>query len=296
MDRTPIGKLKIKSWIAIVIMFFVLLAVGMATYSWYIVSTTPAIKAVETYMSVVDTIMSIARATDGYKADDPDYQPTEPEEVGNNDASIGDITWGAKITSFQDNSVMIELPATMKHGYLETITYGPDGRLDKLATLSEGEMGASFRGEPPAKGIRYYTNEDGKICAIGLGVWVRINKPDRDLVVNARNVKVKNARGDVVVDSDKVGFAIRTSADRGIKLLRFNDEMGIHSGTIYDHSEGDAFPLNTPVFIELVIYVEGDTETENGLIAADVGRTLYINIESVTFYDNVNFDPNRDRE
>ena len=119
MERLPLEKLKKKSAIAIVVFFFVLLSMGMATYSWYIVSTAPTVRAVETYMSVVDSIMSIARATDDH---------TPPPEVGNDDAntrieddtweSAEEWTWGSRVTSFQDNSVIVEYPATLKNGEL----------------------------------------------------------------------------------------------------------------------------------------------------------------------------------
>lgn len=282
MEKTPIGKLKIKSYIAIALLFIVLLAMGMATYSWYIVSTAPTVRAVETYMSVVDSIMSIARATDDH---------TPPPEVNNEDATIGDSTWGAKVTSFQDNSVIVEYPATMKNGELGSATHDEDFRLDKLEPLTPGEMGKDTDGHRLA-GIRYYTNANGQICAAGLGVWLRINKEDKDLVLNALNVTVKDASGTEVIGPDKVGIALKSSADGIIKRLKYNDEVGYHSTTIYDHTAGHPFPVNTPVFVELIVFMEGDTETEDGLIAADVSRTLYVNIESVTFYDNISFDVN----
>lgn len=282
MERLPLEKLKKKSAIAIVVFFFVLLSMGMATYSWYIVSTAPTVRAVETYMSVVDSIMSIARATD---------DQTPPPEVGNDDASIGDSTWGVKVTSFQDNSVIVEYPATMKNGQMESATHAEDYRLDQLKPLIPGEMGTDTEGHRLA-GVRYYTNDNGQICAAGLGVWLRINKENKDLVLNALKVTVKDASGTEVIGPDKVGIALRSSADGIIKRLKYNDEVRYHSTTIYDHTAGHPFPVNTPVFVELIVFMEGDTETEGGLIAADVARTLYVNIESVTFYDNISFDVN----
>lgn len=299
VDKTPIEKLKTKSWIAIVIMFFVLLAVGMATYSWYIVSTAPTVRAVETYMSVVDPILSIARATTEDEA---------PPEVSNNDAAIGDSTWGAKVSSFQDHSIVLDLPATVDtDGRLKAVSYAADGRLDTLIPLDEKAMGQDTEGHRLA-GVRYYTDEEGHPCAVGLGVWVRINKEDKDLVVKAADIKVKNAAGDTVVDSDKVGVGIRTLAvgadaeGHAIKLpderrqlthLSYDEESGTHNATIFDHAAGNPFPINTPVLLEIVIYLEGDTKNHNGLIAANVSETLYANIQSVTFYDNISFNPNR---
>ena len=305
MERTPIGKLKTKSLIAIVIMFFVLLAAGMATYSWYIVSTAPKVRAVETYMAVIDPMLSIARATDEY---------TVPDEIGNDVTALPedkqDITWGTKITTYGDNTLQVDFPATMltdaQHpdGVLSSAASDEGGRLKELEPLAPGIMGDEEDANGyKLNGVRYYKTSDGKICAIGLGVWVRINQDNKDLVAALSNVTFKDAAGNETISVECVGAAIKVVADeygtdRIIPCkISENKADKTHYCTVY---EKDKMPFNAnhPVLLELIIYIEGDSDKKTstdpqkraGVIGADVETGLCVNIEKITFYDNADFD------
>ena len=305
MEKTPIGKLKIKSYIAIALLFIVLLAMGMATYSWYTVSTAPQVRAVETYMAVIDPMLNIARATNEF---------TEPEEVGNEDSSPldpekQDTTWGTKISSYGNNTLQVEYPATLVmeeddlDGILSSVEFGPDGRIDKTEELHPGEMGEEVdaRGYK-MNGVRYYKSSDGRVCAIGLGVWVRINQEDKDLVIALSDVKFTDAAGNPIIIKDCANVSVKVVEEDRIVPTGYSYEKGIHFGTIYSHEDGYPFPANKPVLVEIIVYAEGETagnDEENeiekkGLIAADVDEGFCMNIERITFYDNINFDETRD--
>ena len=281
MDKTPVGKLKTKSLIAIVIMFFVLISMGMATYSWYTISTTPTVKAVETYMQVIDPMLSIARATD---------ESTRPPEVSNDDGAISDpqqLTWGSKITSFQNDSISVMFPAALENGELCTAEIGDDGRLGELTPLAIGKMGEDFSGNME-NGVRYYTSSNRTPCAVGLGVWTRINQPNKDLYVTVSNVKLnkiingKETEELAELSEDCIRVAFRLDNTDEIIPAEYHSKSKMYDAVLFDGS----FPANDPRLVEIIIYVDGSIGGKKGAIAANVNEPLYINVNSVTFFDN----------
>ena len=310
MKHNTLGKLKIKTEIAVVLFFFILLALGMATYSWYIVATAPKVRAIETYMAVIDPMLSIARATD---------ETTQPEEVGNNDAMINeddpystrlrDTTWGNNVTSFQEDTIGIEFAATAaamdEEIKMATAKIETDGRLGILEILDPSVIGKELKyknGDPHKEaidGIRYYTSPTTeRICAVGLSTWVRINQPDKDLVVSAANVKIKDAAGTDMSDEVNVGVAFRNVETGELIPAGYNATTGTHSATILGGDTGHAFEANKPYLIETIVYMDGADSTAGGkevkgIQSRHIDQEVYINIESVTFYDNIAFDASK---
>jgi len=290
----------------VLILFLVTLSLGVATYSWYIVSTAPAIRAVETYMKVIDPVLAIARATD---------DKTPPNEVSNRDSVLDesgkaseedkyfDITWGAVVESFGNDELKLDYPATIdtSDNCIKSPVIASDGRVGHLVELTEGKVGYDLDGEFGEYGVRYYIGPDGKsVCAMGLAVWLRINQENHDLIMSVANTTIKNAAGDTVVDNSnsKVAARVLTDGYSGDKFIpsTFNPETGTHTCVIYDKDDQygtGPLPANTPILVEVVVYMEGEQEMDSasesqiGILAKHVNQGLYVNIESVTFYDNI---------
>lgn len=293
MEKAPLEKLKTKSYIAIVLMFIVLLAAGMATYSWYIVSTAPKVRAVETYMAVIDPMLSIARATDEY---------TVPDEIGNDVTALPedkqDITWGTKVTSYGDNTLQVDYPATVKDGVMSAPASGDDARLKDLEPLTPGVMGDEKDANGyKMNGARYYRTDDGKVCAIGLGIWVRINQDNKDLVAALSNIKFTDASGEPIYGMRFAGAAIKVIADEyGTERIipcGINEDKETHYCTIYSAEDGYPFNANHPVLLELIVFIEGD-QSKGGVVGSNVDKGLCVNIDKITFYDNTDFDDSVD--
>jgi len=338
--------IKYKTLVATLILVLVAMSLGAATYSWYIVSTAPTVKAVQTYMTVIDPSLSIARATDGAKVpEEVDTQNMRNSIEGIQELEAQDeyydITWGAIISSFQKDELKLDFPATYydpaktvldktenkdlypSEAALATAKYGIDGRIEKLVPLTPGEMGTDLNGETQY-GIRYYTREGSKdVCAVGLGVWLKINQDYKNIYAVIKDASIINGAKEKL-NNDNIGIAFRvlgradntdnpkiydTSDQENIifpratvfKASASEEEHTYHAALLFAEDGAltatkdmrPRLPADEPVLIEIIVYIEGQnngvadaTESQIGLIAKSISQGLRVNLESITFVDD----------
>lgn len=284
------GKVKITA-AAIALLIGIALIVA-ATYAWVSISKQPEVSNMHMNVGSSD-ILEIAAVT----AENID---AGPPEVGTNDLSIGQGTWGKNV-DLQNVRVILQAPATADPELgLSTVTYDANGRTNGLRKLIQGTATTDgmvyFMCE--AKPAEYYVDEEGhivasrtmdeKYCAAGgVAVWLRSNRKSRI------KLDISNFTTEGGVDIP-IGALVRVwtyNSSKGEKPEREGESRLImFDQSRTDFTIDDVFSNDNPIepgklyMVEIVYYVEGNRDVNpNAVIAPTLTHPVIIRTAEMVF-------------
>ena len=238
--------MKKKLFVSTMSLIMAIVLMTSTSFAWFTVSTAPEVTSIEVTMEATKNL-EIAKATNN---------STEPAEVGVGDATTGETTWGAKVTSF--SGAVLNFPAKMDGTALKTISYAADGRVAALdtaitisPTLAEGKASIT----------QTITNgpTDAKVAAV-YGVWLRSNVAQTVTAeVNSTGLTVTPAAA--WADEKTNADAIKVAVSDGSTI-----------GNTID------LTANTAKLVYIIVYMDGDA-----VIAKSVPADLTIKGIKVTF-------------
>ena len=239
--------MKKKLFVSAMSLIMAIVLMTSTSFAWFTVSTAPEVTSIEVTMEATKNL-EIAKATNN---------STEPAEVGVGDATTGETTWGAKVTSF--TGATLNFPAKMVDSTLKTISYATDGRVDALGTT------ISLTSPTLANGVGSVTQDitngptDAKVAAV-YGVWLR-----------------SNVEQTVTAAVDSTGLTVTpTAAWATGKTNADAIQVVVSDGTTIGNTISLA--ANTAKLVYIIVYMDGDA-----VIAKSVPANLTISGIKVTF-------------
>lgn len=247
-----------------------------ATYAWISVSKNPEVRGAHMNVTTSD-ILEVAAVTS-------DNIETGPPEVGTNDLSIGQGTWG-KDVNLSGTKIILQAPATGDPEIgLGTVTYDSNGRtngikpLEKDAAPTDGIIYYTA----PVSPAEYYVDQEGHIvktvtgnerysAAGSVAVWLRSNKTS-PVRLDISNLSTEGA------ENVPIGIAVRimtynapkgsTPTPEGEPRLVLLDKN--RSDYVIDNVFSSEHPIEPGkiYMVEIIYYVEGDRMVNEDAITA----------------------------